>query len=129
MGPSRKRSSTLRAWVSPPTAGSLASCTRPSDFSDGNRPFASFDGSGEVHRAERRRSGHQDERTIGRHDLLVSVISHEELRGGKVVGLTEFLHAIFEGVGKRDDFRFDAKDFAGGDELTEGAGTATAATD
>jgi len=60
---------------------------------------------------------------------LVSVISRKDFRSRKVIGLTEFLHAVFEGVGKRDDLWLDAKDFAGGDELSEGAGTATAATD
>jgi hypothetical protein len=82
-----------------------------------------------VHWTERRGRGHQDERTIGRHDLLVSVISRKDLRGWKIVGLAQFLDAIFKGVSQGDDFRLDAEELARGDELTEGAGTATAATD
>ena len=91
--------------------------------------LASLDGGSEMHRSECRRCGHQDKGAIRRHDLLVGVITSEEFRGREVVGLAQLLHAIIKGVTEGDDLRLDAQDFAGRDELPEGASTTTTATD
>ena len=91
--------------------------------------LARGDGGGEVDRAERRRRGHEHEGAIGRHDLLVGVVTDEDLGRRKLVSLVEALRTILEGIRQGDDFGFGAEDLAGGDELTEGAGTTTAAAD
>ena len=76
-----------------------------------------------------RRGRQEDERAVGRHDLLVGVVADEHAVGGQLVGLVEALGAILEGIGEGDDLAFDAEHLAGGQELGDGAGPAAAATD
>ena len=83
----------------------------------------------EMHRTEGRRRGHDHEGAVGRHDLLISVIADEDLGRGELVGLVDPLRAILEGIGQGDDLGFGAQELAGGDELAEGARTATSAAD
>ena len=91
--------------------------------------LAGFDGGGEVHRTEHGRRGHEHERAIRRHDLLVGVIAHKQLRRGQLVGLVDLLDTIFERIGQSHDLGFNTEDLAGRDELNQGAGAAATATD
>jgi len=91
--------------------------------------LARFNGGGEMHWTEHGRRGHEHERAIRCHDLLVSVIAHEELRRGQLVGLVDLLNAIFERIGESHDLSLDTQDLARRDELRESASATATATD
>ena len=88
-----------------------------------------FDRGGEMHRTERGRRRHEDERAIRGHDLLVSVIPDEEFRGWQLIGLVDLLDSILKRIRQCDDLGFDTEDLAGRDELAQGTGAATTAPD
>ena len=79
--------------------------------------------------AKRGRCRHEHEGAVRGHDLLVSVVTDEDLGRGKLVSVIQALGAIFKGIGQGDDLRFRAEQLAGCNELPKGASAATAAAD
>ena len=87
------------------------------------------DGRGEVHWAESRRGRHEHEGAVGGHDFLVGVVADEDLVRGKLVSVVQALGTVLESISQGDDLGFGAEQFAGRNELAEGASAAAAATD
>ena len=61
--------------------------------------LTSSDGGGKVNGAKRRRGRHEHEGAVRGHDLLVSVVTDEDLGRGKLVSVVQALGAILEGIG------------------------------
>jgi len=91
--------------------------------------LAGFHGGGEMHRAERRRSGHHHVFAIGGDHFLIIVIAVEATVRRDVEFFPGGISLVLEGIAHGGDFRLDAEDFASRHEVRQRAIAASAAAD